>query len=327
MRRREFISLLSGAAAGWPLAGRAQQPAMPVIGFLNGGSPDGYAPMVAAFRQGLKEAGYVERQNVTIEYRWAEGHYDRLPMMVADLVHSQVSVIVATSTPAAFAAKAATTTTPIVFTTSSDPVQFGLVTSLSQPGGNLTGVAELDVEVEPKRLQLLHELLPMAKVMSLLVNPTNPTADAQSRKMQAVAGTLGLQLHVLHASAERDFDTVFASLAQIKVSGLVIGSADPFFASQIEQLAALTVRHAVPAIYQLREFAAAGGLMSYGGSVRDAYRLAGAYTGRILKGEKPAELPVVQSVKVELILNMKTAEALGITVPPILLARADEVIE
>jgi len=326
MWRRDFISLLSGAAAVWPLAGRAQQPAMPVIGFLNGGSPDGYARMAAAFRQGLKEAGYVERQNVTIEYRWAEGHYDRLPMMVADLVHSQVSVIAATSTPAAFAAKAATTT-PIVFTTSSDPVQFGLVTSLSQPGGNLTGVAELDVEVAPKRLELLHELLPMAKVMALLVNPTSPTADAQSREMQAVAGTLGLQLHVLHASAERDFDTVFASLAQIKVSGLVIGSADPFFASQIEQLAALTVRHAVPAIYQLREFAAAGGLMSYGGSVRDAYRLAGAYTGRILKGEKPAELPVVQSVKVELILNMKTAEALGITVPPILLARADEVIE
>jgi putative ABC transport system substrate-binding protein len=327
MRRRDFISLLSGAAAVWPLAGRAQQPAMPVIGFLNGGSPDGYAPMVAAFRQGLKEAGYVEGQNVTIEYRWAEGHYDRLPTIAADLVHRGVTVIAATSTPAAFSAKAATTTIPIVFTTGADPVQLGLVNSLSQPGGNVTGVAQLNVELGPKWLELLHELVPTAKVMALLLNPTSPAAETQAREVYAAAGTRGLQLHVLHASAERDFDTVFAGLAQLKVSGLAIGGADPFFVSRIEQLAALTVQYAVPAICQFREFVAAGGLASYGGSIRAAYRLAGIYAGRILKGDKPAELPVQQMMKIELVINLKTAKALGLTIPPSIMVRADEVIE
>jgi putative ABC transport system substrate-binding protein len=327
MRRREFIGSLIGTAVAWPLASRAQQSAMPVIGFLNGASPQTYALNLARFLQGLKEVGYIDGQNVTIEYRWAEGHYDRLPTMAADLVHRRVTVIAATSTPAAFAAKAATTTIPIVFTTSSDPVKFGLVTSLSQPGGNVTGAALMNVEVSPKRLELLHELLPTAKVMALLVNPASPTAETESKEMQAVAGTLGLQLHVLHASAERDFDTVFASLAQFKVGGLVIGSADPFFADHIEQIAALTVQRALPAVYQFREFTAAGGLMTYGSSLADGYRLAGVYTGRVLKGEKPADLPVMQSAKVELIINLKTAKALGITVPPILLERADEVIE
>jgi putative ABC transport system substrate-binding protein len=326
MRRREFISLLSGTAVGWPLVARAQQ-SMPVVGFLNGASPDGYALNLARFLQGLKETGYIDGQNVKIEYRWAEGHYDRLPAMAADLVHRQVSVIAATSTPAAFAAKAATTTIPIVFTTSSDPVQLGLVTSLGQPGGNVTGAAELNVEVAPKRLELLHELLPTAKVIGLLLNPASPAADAQARDMQGAASTRGLKLHVLHASAERDLEPIFASLAQLSVAGLVIGSADPFFASRQEQLAAMTIRYGVPAIYQFREFAMAGGLMSYGSSLADGYRLAGVYTGRILKGEKPADLPVVQSAKIELILNMKTAKSLGITIPSIILFRADEVIE
>jgi putative tryptophan/tyrosine transport system substrate-binding protein len=250
-----------------------------------------------------------------------------LPAMAADLVRLQVTVIAATSTPAAFAAKAATTTIPIVFTTGINPVQLGLVTSLSQPGGNVTGAAELNLELAPKRLELLHELLPTAKVIGLLLNPASPAADAESREMQGAASTRGLKLHVLHASAERDLEPVFASLAQLNVAGLVIGSADPFFASRQEQLAAMTVRHGVPAIYQFREFATAGGLMSYGSSLADGYRLAGVYTGRILRGEKPADLPVVQSARIELILKMKTAKALGLTVPPILLGRADEVIE
>ena len=296
MRRREFIKLLGGAAL-WPFVARAQQSKMPVIGFLNGASPETYTLYLARFLQGLKETGYIDGQNVTIEYRWARGHYDRLPAVAADLVRRQVTVIAATSTPAAFAAKDATTDIPIVIESGGDPVQLGLVTSLARPGGNLTGVANLSVEVGPKRLELLHEMLPKASVMALLINPTSPTAETQSREMQAVAGTLGLRLHVLHANAERDFDTVFTSLAQLKVGGLVIGSADPCFASRIEQPAALTVQHAVPAVYQFREFAAAGGLMTYGSSLADGYRLAGIYTGRILKGEKPADLPVVQSTR------------------------------
>ena len=264
---------------------------------------------------------------MAIEYRWAEGQYDRLPALVADLIRRQVTVIAANSPAPVMAAKAATTTIPIVFATGYDPVAAGLVASLARPGGNLTGVTSLTAEVGPKRVELLHELVPTATSIALLVNPAaGPLRETISTDLQAAARTLGLQFHVLHASAVRDFDTVFATLAQLRAGGLVIGS-DPFFNSQSEQLAALAIRHAVPAIYQYREFAAAGGLMSYGGSLTDMYRQVGVYTGRILKGEKPADLPVQQSTKVELIINLKTAKALGLTVPPTLLARADEVIE
>ena len=324
MKRRDFITLLGGAAA-WPLAARAQQAEIPVVGFLNGGSPDGYAPMVAAFHQGLMDTGYVEAQSVRIEHRWADGQYDRLPAMAADLVHRQVAVIV-TNSPGMLAAKAATTTIPIVFTTSGDPVELGFVASLARPGRNITGVTQLNVEVAPKRLELMHELVPTATIMAVLLNPTYPSAETQSKGMQAAARTLGLQLHILRASNERAIDDAFATLAQLRAGAFVISS-DPFFNSRAEQFAALALRHAVPTIFQYREFAAAGGLMSYGGSIIDSYRQAGVYTGRILKGEKPADLPVQQSTKVELIINLKTAEALGLTVPITLLGRADEVIE
>jgi putative tryptophan/tyrosine transport system substrate-binding protein len=324
VRRREFITLLAGTAA-WPLAARAQQPTMPVIGFLNSSSAREYGYVAAAFGQGLRDTGYVEGRNVLVEYRWAEDHYDRLPTLAADLVRRQVIAITA-NTQAAPAAKAATATIPIVFITAGDPIRDGLVASLNRPGGNLTGVGILSVELGPKRLELLRELAPTATVIALLINPTSPTAEVQSRNMQAAARNLGLQLHVLHASTERDFDTAFASLAQLRAGGLVIG-ADAFFVSRSEQLAELALRHAVPAIYQFRAFAAAGGLMSYGSNVTDAYRLAGVYTGRILKGEKPADLPIQQSTKVELIINLKTAKALGLTVPLPLSGRADELIE
>jgi putative ABC transport system substrate-binding protein len=304
---------------------RAQQAAMPVVGFLNGGSPD--ANRVAAFRQGLNEIGYIEGRNLAIEYHWAEGQYDRLPALAADLVRRPVNVIAATSTPAAITAKAATTTIPIVFITSSDPVQLGLAASLNRPGGNLTGATTLAIEITPKRLEILHELLPTAKLFALLVNPTNPYADILSRNVQAAARTLGLQLHILHASTEHDFDTVFATLVQLRAGGLVIGGIEIFFESRRGQLAALALRHSIPTIYQSREFAVAGGLMGYGGNTMDSYRVAGLYTGRILKGEKPADLPVQQVTKVDLIINLKTAKVLGLDIPPTLLARADEVIE
>jgi ABC-type uncharacterized transport system substrate-binding protein len=329
MKRREFIALIGGGGLLLAVKVRrawGQQAAMPVVAFLNSASPDGYVPMVAAFRQGLKEAGYLEGQNVAVEYRWAEGQYDRVPVIALELVGRQVAVIVA-NTPGVLALKAAITTTPIVFTTASDPVQIGLVASMSRPGGNVTGATALAVELAPKRLELVHELVPTASVIAALINPTNRnTAEHQLRDLQAAAHTLGLQLRIVHASTERDFDTVFANLAQVRPGALVIGD-DGFFISRSEQLAALAVRHAVPAVFENREFVAAGGLMSYGGSLPDAYRLAGVYAARILKGEKPGELPVQQSTKVQMFLNLKTAKALGITVPLPLLGRADEVIE
>jgi putative tryptophan/tyrosine transport system substrate-binding protein len=328
MRRRQFITLLGGAAAAWPIAARAQQAAMPVIGFLGSASPDRWVDRMRAFHKGLSETGYVEGRNVAIEYRWANGQNDRLPPLAADLVGRQVTVLAAPgSTPAALAAKTATTTVPIVFEIASDPVGLGLVASLARPGGNITGVTSLNAEVGPKRLELMHELVPTANVIGLLVNPTNPNlAEPTTKNLQAAARTLGLQLHVLHGSTEGDLDTVFATLVQLRAGALVIG-ADPFFSSRLEQLALLTVRHAMPTVYQTREFTAAGGLMSYGANFTDTFHAVGVYIGRILKGDKPADLPVQQTTKVELFLNLRTAKVLGLEVPRTLVARADEVIE
>jgi putative tryptophan/tyrosine transport system substrate-binding protein len=326
LRRREFIGLISGAGA-WPLTARAQQSAVPVVGVLHLQSPDGYQPMLAAFRRGLQESGYVEGRNVAIEYRWAEGRSDRLPAMAADLVHRQVTVIAALTTAAALAAKAATTSIPIVFETGGDAVALGLVTSLSRPGGNITGVTQLIGEAAPKLLEFLHELVPTARVIALLTDPVDPAlAQENTRSLQAAAHTLGLELQVLNASTEREIDGIFAKLSELRAGGLVIGP-QPFFTSHSEQLGVLVARHAVPAVYKGREFAAAGGLMSYGSDVKDAYRLAGSYTGRILKGDKPTNLPVQQATKVELYINLKTAKALGITVPLPLSGRADEIFE
>jgi putative tryptophan/tyrosine transport system substrate-binding protein len=325
VRRREFISTLCGAAVAWPLAAQAQQPAMPVIGFLNTASPGPYTARVRAFQQGLSETGYTEGHNVAVVYRWAEGQSERLPGLAADLVAQRVTVITGANIAAALAAKATNTTIPIVFSVSVDPVEAGLVVSLNRPGGNITGATTLSAELGPKRLELLHEVIPTANKVGFLVNPTAPIAESLTRDMQEGARTLGIQIHILHAAKEREFDTAFATLSGVNAA-LVI-SADPFFNSRSERLAHLASRYAVPAIFSYREFAADGGLMSYGGSFTDAYRLAGVYTGRILNGEKAADLPVQQSTKVELFINLKTAKALGITFPLTLLGRADEVIE
>jgi putative ABC transport system substrate-binding protein len=330
MRRRDFISLLGGAAAAWPIAARAQQRAMPVIGVVSISSPDLEADRLRAIRQGLGATGFVEGKNVAIEYRWAAGQADRLRALYADLVQRQVNVMIASGgAPSLLAAKAATTTIPTVFYSGSDPVALGLVDGLSRPGGNLTGVTNLNTELSPKRLELLHELLPKAMRVALLVSSFGigeSVEIAQVRSTQAAASTLGLDLPVLRANSERDFDMTFASLAQSHVGGLVIGS-NPLFTARTGQLADLALRHGLPTIFEYREFAAAGGLMSYGGSRTDPFRLVGAYAGRILHGDRPADLPIQQLTKIELVINLKTAQALGLTFPLTLLGRADEVIE
>src|SRR5262245_5185363 len=328
LKRRQFVSVLGGAVA-WPLVARAQQPAMPVIGFLNSASPGPFAHLVAAFQQGLRETGYGEGQNVTIEYRCAEGRYDKLQALASDLVRRQVAVVVATGAePSGLAAKAATTTTPIV-TIVNDAVRAGLVASLSRPGGNITGVSLFPLVLTAKQLGLLHELVPTANVIDVLVNPAvlvEPNLTTDSREAEQAARSIGLQLHVLRASTEGDFSAVFATLVQQQVGALLVAG-DPFFLSQKDQIVALATHHAVPAMYSLREFPAAGGLMSYGTSITAAYRQVGIYTGRILKGANPADLPVIQPTSFDLVINLKTAKTLRLEIPPMLLARADEVIE
>jgi putative ABC transport system substrate-binding protein len=325
MRRRDFIKV-AGSVASWPLAALAQQ-AMPVIGWANAASHQDYAQPLSAFLHGLGETGYVDGRNVSIEYRWGEHHNDRLPVLVADLIQRQVAVIAATGTAAALAAKAATTAIPIVFESGADPVKLGLVASLNRPGGNVTGATQLSDELTPKLLELLHELLPTARVMALLVNPTNPAlAEDETREVLPAAASRGLQFHVLNASSESDFAGVFKQLGELQAGALIVGG-EPLFTSHSEQLAALALRNGVPAVYKGREFAAAGGLMSYGSDITESYRFAGVYAGRILKGEKPADLPVQQATKIELYINLKTARALGINVPLPLSGRADELFE
>jgi putative tryptophan/tyrosine transport system substrate-binding protein len=327
VRRRDFITLLGGAAAAWPLAASAQQLAMPVIGFLDSGSAEFYPDRVAAFRRGLKEVGYVEGENVAIDFRWAQGQYDRLPAQAAELVRRQAAVIFAATIQAALPAKAATSTIPIVFAIGSDPVKYGLVASFNRPGGNMTGTSWLGgFTLAAKRLELLHEAAPGAAVMGALVNPTNPGAEGEVRELTEAARALGLRLHILNASTAREVDAAFATLVQQQVAAVLV-TADNFLFGRRDQLVVLTARHALPAISVWREFAAAGGLMSYGASQSEAYRQAAVYVGRILKGEKPADLPVQQAVRVELVINLNTARALGLTVPLPLLGRADEVIE
>ena len=326
MDRRSFVGGVAVAICAVPLIARGQQPAMPVVGFLNSRAATDDPQLLAAFRQGLKEIGYVEGQNVAIEYRFAENRDDRLPALVADLVRLRVAVIAANGL-AAQTAKLATTTIPIVFSAGFDPVEVGLVASMSRPGANITGVSVQDVELGPKRLELLHAMVPKATNVAVLVNPAEPTrAETIARNMQAAADNLRLELHVLHASTDRDFDAVFANLAQLRAGGLVIGG-DPFFNTRSKQLGALTVRHAMPTIYQFRSFVAAGGLASYGTNLTDSYRLVGVYTGRILHGEKAGDLPIQQATKVELVINQRTAKAMGLTIPQSLLARADDVIQ
>jgi putative tryptophan/tyrosine transport system substrate-binding protein len=324
MRRRKFIGLMGGAAAAWPLAARAQPAAMPVIGFMNLSTARPF--MEAALRQGLGETGYVEGQNVTIEYHWADGHNDRLAALAADLVRRRVSVIAATGTPAALAAGGATATIPIVFETAGDPVKLGLVASLNRPGANITGVTQLSSELVAKRLGLLHDLIPTATMIGLLVNPADPRAETQTREMQEAAQALGLQIHVLNAGTQAEIDTAFATLPELRLGALLVGTGD-LFGRQPERIPALVARQGMPAIYQYREYAAAGGLISYGASLTDSYRQVGIYAGRVLKGEKPADLPVTRATRFELVINLKTAKALGLTIAPGVLAIADEVIE
>jgi ABC-type uncharacterized transport system substrate-binding protein len=325
MQRREFITLLGGTAASWPLAARAQQPKIPVVGFLNGGSPDGYAPYVTGFLHGLNETGYVEGKNVTVDYRWARGQYDRLQVMAADLVRRKVAVIAA-NTPAAPVAKAATTEIPIVFVSTGDPVIVGIVTSFNRPGGNVTGVGLLGSALETKRLELLHELVPGSTPIDVLVNPTNPAADLQLRELQEAAGVIKRQINIVRASTAFEIETAFEVASQQKAAALLVVQ-DPFYNSRREQLVALAAHHKQSVIYPLREFTEIGGLFSYGHNLVDEYRQMGVYAGRILKGEKPADLPVVQPTKFEFVINLKTAKTLGLTIPPSLLTTADEVIE